>query len=163
RFLQTRPADGHLDHQRIGRPGFDRWRPGPETRYELSTHACHQHLVVNPLRSDRWDLLLGGQRHLFSGPGNLPSLCSTPQPTGAPPAPNPAAQSPTGSAPQSPVVFVSTKPAELLHTAGGPQYKTEQGSGLMYIANTDSQVLYNPNGGTVYVLLSGRWFSSTAG
>ncbi len=60
----------------------------------------------------------------------------------------------------SPVVFVSTKPAELLHTLGAPSYKTESGSGLMYIDNTDSQLFYNPDGGTAYLLLSGRWFAS---
>ncbi len=31
-----------------------------------------------------------------------------------------------------PVVFVSTKPAELLHTTGEPAYQTETSSGLMY-------------------------------
>lgn len=76
-----------------------------------------------------------------------------------PPSDQPARTS-TDPGAGSPVVFVSTKPAELLQTKGAPQYKYEEGSGLMYLANTDSQVLYNPLGGTVYLQLSGRWFSS---
>ena len=64
---------------------------------------------------------------------------------------------------QSPVVFVSTKPAELLQTTGAPSYKYEEGSGLMYLANSDSQVLYDPEGATAYLLISGRWFASKPG
>ena len=71
-----------------------------------------------------------------------------------------AANNPNTPSPESPVVFVSTRPAELLQTDGKPAYKTEEGSGLMYLANSDSQVLYNPEGGTVFILLSGRWFKS---
>jgi hypothetical protein len=63
----------------------------------------------------------------------------------------------------SPVVFVSTKPAELLHTLGEPAYQTESGSGLMYLANTDSQLLYDATNSTAYLLLSGRWFASHPG
>jgi len=68
----------------------------------------------------------------------------------------------SGGAADSPVVFVSTQPAELLHTLGEPVYKSEEGSGMMYLANSDSQVLYNPLGGSVYLLLSGRWFTASS-
>ena len=71
-----------------------------------------------------------------------------------------AANNSAGPSAQSPVVFVSTRPAELLHTVGAPNFQTEEGSGLMYVANSDSQVLYNPEGGNAYLLLSGRWFTS---
>ncbi|HVM51028.1 MAG TPA: hypothetical protein VMU04_23570 [Candidatus Acidoferrum sp.] len=73
------------------------------------------------------------------------------------------ASKPAGTNADSPVVFVSTKPAELLHTTGEPSYQTESSSGLMYAANTDSQLLYDPKGSAAYLLLSGRWFVSRPG
>ena len=60
-------------------------------------------------------------------------------------------------------VFVSTKPAELLHTLGQPAYRTESSSGLMYIENTDSQLLYDPVGRAAYLLMSDRRFVSRPG
>jgi hypothetical protein len=75
-------------------------------------------------------------------------------------APKGRTANPGTAASSNPVVFVSTKPAELLHTIGQPVYKSEDSSGLMYLANTDSQLLFDPDGGTAYLLISGRWFSS---
>jgi hypothetical protein len=96
------------------------------------------------------------QAESISGPWSVASrppaaVAALTPPSNSPPAPGTS---------EIPVVFVSTQPAELLHTVGGPAYKTENGSGLMYVANSDSQLFYNSMGGTLYLLLSGRWFSA---
>lgn len=57
-----------------------------------------------------------------------------------------------------PQVFVSTKQATLLSFDGPPTWTPIDGVQALYAANIDQPVL--KQNGTVYVLLSGRWFST---
>jgi hypothetical protein len=60
-----------------------------------------------------------------------------------------------------PAVFVSTKPAEIIVTAGPPQFEPVKGTGLQVVKNTESALFFYPSSGTFYFLTSGRWFAST--
>jgi hypothetical protein len=59
-----------------------------------------------------------------------------------------------------PKVYVATEPTELISSSGEPEYTPIDGTELMYMSNTDSDVLMNLNGLDKYVLLSGRWYMS---
>lgn len=60
-----------------------------------------------------------------------------------------------------PVIFVSTKPAEIIVTDGPPQFDPVKGTGLQVVKNTESALFLYPATGTFYLLTSGRWFAST--
>lgn len=64
------------------------------------------------------------------------------------------------SASQAPAVFVSRQPAELLLLRGAPNYVSVQGTDLLWVSNTDSDVFRLGKTGAVYLLVSGRWFSA---
>ncbi|WP_311027986.1 SH3 domain-containing protein [Mesorhizobium koreense] len=61
---------------------------------------------------------------------------------------------------QAPKVFYSDKPAELIQFKGDPKYEPVPGTGLEWVSNSDGDVFRARNDGTVYILLSGRWFSA---
>ncbi|HOD66099.1 MAG TPA: hypothetical protein PKM94_05340 [candidate division Zixibacteria bacterium] len=61
---------------------------------------------------------------------------------------------------EAPAVFVSTVPAELLLLEGEPEYEAVAGTRLFWVRNTESDVFRLGTDGTVYLLLSGRWFSA---
>jgi hypothetical protein len=61
---------------------------------------------------------------------------------------------------QTPVVFVSTKPADIIVTNGPPQFVPVKGTGLQAVKNTTSTVFFEPTSGRYFVLISGRWFAS---
>ena len=64
-----------------------------------------------------------------------------------------------GAAPaELPAVVISTKPAELIQTAGEPKYEPIPGTDLSFISNTDSAVFRHQKTQQSYVLVSGRWF-----
>jgi hypothetical protein len=69
----------------------------------------------------------------------------------------PARAAPRASVPR---VFVSTRPAELLLLRGEPQYEPVEGTRLLWVRNTDSDVFRLGPGGSVYYLVAGRWFSA---
>lgn len=58
----------------------------------------------------------------------------------------------------TPAVYVSTRPAEMIQTAGAPQLQTIPGTGLLEVQNSASDVFMNTGDQRYYVLLSGRWF-----
>jgi len=64
------------------------------------------------------------------------------------------------SAKDVPNVFVSTKPAELILVKNGPIYSPVAGTKLVWVSNTESDVFREGEKGTVYFLVSGRWFSA---
>jgi hypothetical protein len=66
----------------------------------------------------------------------------------------------TVSASVLPTVFVSTTPAELILLRGAPQYDPVAGTKLVWIRNTESDLFRLGQNGTVYYLVSGRWFSA---
>src|SRR5262249_26272256 len=66
-----------------------------------------------------------------------------------------------GRAPASiPRVYVSTKPAELILLRGAPNYVLVNGTRLLWVSNTESDLFRAGKDGPVYFLISGRWFSA---
>ena len=61
---------------------------------------------------------------------------------------------------KAPQVFVSLQPAELILLTGEPNYLAVQGTGLLWVSNTESDVFRMGKTGTVYYLVAGRWFSA---
>jgi hypothetical protein len=59
-------------------------------------------------------------------------------------------------------VLVATEPTELIVTQGEPNYRLLEGNDLLYMSNTESDVLLEIQSQRYYVLLSGRWYSSWA-
>jgi hypothetical protein len=59
-----------------------------------------------------------------------------------------------------PKVFVSTTPGELILLTGAPAYVPVPGTQLQWIRNTDSDLFRMGQGGLVYYLVAGRWFSA---
>lgn len=65
-----------------------------------------------------------------------------------------------GATQVTPTIFVSTKPASIIVTAGPPKLVPVAGTGLQRVANTDSTLLFDTAEGHYYLLLSGRWFTA---
>ncbi len=61
---------------------------------------------------------------------------------------------------QAPTIFVSTKPASIIVTAGPPRFAPIAGTGLQRVANTDCTLIFDPAQKRFYLLLSGRWFAA---
>lgn len=61
---------------------------------------------------------------------------------------------------KAPKVFVSTTPAELILLTGQPNYLVVDGTNLLWVTNTESDVFRMGRTGAVYYLVSGRWFSA---
>ncbi len=59
-------------------------------------------------------------------------------------------------------IIVRTKPAELLQSNGEPDYTSVEGTSLLFMSNTDAAILMDINTQLYYVLISGRWYSSTS-
>jgi hypothetical protein len=61
-----------------------------------------------------------------------------------------------------PTVFVSTRPAELIALQGEPRYFPVSGTGtkLLWVSNTESDLFRMGEGGPVYYLVAGRWFTA---
>jgi hypothetical protein len=59
-------------------------------------------------------------------------------------------------------IIVSTEPAELLQSNGEPNFTPVQGTNLLYVKNSDNDIFMDVTGQQYYVLLSGRWYRSSA-
>jgi hypothetical protein len=59
-----------------------------------------------------------------------------------------------------PKVFVSSEPGELILLTGEPSYLLVQGTSLLWVSNTESDVFRMGKTGPVYYLVAGRWFSA---
>jgi hypothetical protein len=59
-----------------------------------------------------------------------------------------------------PKIIVSTEPTELISSTGKPEFKPLADTDLLYMSNTDSDVLMEIKTQEYYILLSGRWFVS---
>ncbi|MEW6660487.1 MAG: hypothetical protein AB1424_17715 [Thermodesulfobacteriota bacterium] len=59
-----------------------------------------------------------------------------------------------------PEIIVSTVPAELLATAGEPQYTPIKDTNLLYLSNTESNIFMDTASQDYYALISGRWFKT---
>lgn len=76
--------------------------------------------------------------------------------------PQAAAKPADGKKPVPPVIIVRTKPAELLQSEGEPAWAPIQGTGLLYMTNTEDNIFMTTDKNAYYVLLSGRWYRSAA-
>lgn len=61
---------------------------------------------------------------------------------------------------EPPSIIVVTKAAELILVDGDPDYKTIEGTILLYVLNTESDIVMDINTQQHYVLLAGRWYTS---
>ena len=60
-----------------------------------------------------------------------------------------------------PKIIVSTEPTELISANGKPEFKALSGTDLLYMSNTDSDVLMHIKEQQYYILLAGRWYASS--
>ncbi len=61
---------------------------------------------------------------------------------------------------QAPKILVVTKPSELIVIQGEPDYQTIDGTSLLYVKNTENDILMDINTQMHYVLIAGRWYKS---
>jgi hypothetical protein len=61
---------------------------------------------------------------------------------------------------QAPELIVSTVPAELISTDGDPKYTPIQGTSLLYVDNSENDIIMDITSQKHYILLAGRWYSS---
>jgi len=61
-----------------------------------------------------------------------------------------------------PEIIVRTKPAELLQSDGEPKFAPIEGTDLLYMTNTDNQIFMTIDKQQYFVLISGRWYASSA-
>jgi len=59
-------------------------------------------------------------------------------------------------------VVVSTRPAEMIQTNGQPTWEQIQGTGLLYVSNSQNDIFMDQASNSYYVLLSGRWYKSAS-
>ena len=57
-----------------------------------------------------------------------------------------------------PQIIVATQPTELVVSDGEPKFESVQGTGLLYLSNTPSEVFMEVTTQHYYVLLAGRWY-----
>lgn len=61
---------------------------------------------------------------------------------------------------EAPELIVSTRPAELIIVDGQPDYQSIEGTSLLYVNNSESDIIMDINSQEHYVLLAGRWYYS---
>ena len=61
---------------------------------------------------------------------------------------------------KAPQVFVSLEPAELILLQGKPKYEKVEGTALLWVSNTESDVFRTGTSGAIYYLVAGRWFAA---
>lgn len=65
------------------------------------------------------------------------------------------------ASPRETHIVVATVPTELLQTDGDPQYKTISGTSLLYVSNSPNEIFKDVNTQKTYILIAGRWYSSS--
>lgn len=64
--------------------------------------------------------------------------------------------------PVIPKVIVRTKPAELIQTDGEPDFAPVEGTSLLYLKNSEDDVIMDIASQDYYVLIAGRWYAGKA-
>jgi hypothetical protein len=110
-----------------------------------------------------------GNRFYLEGSGRWFAASSISGPWSLAQSPPPDVSALTTNAPTAsladeapPQIIISTSSAELLVTAGAPDYRPIHGTKLQYVADSNCQIFYHPEERAVYLLLSGRWFKATS-
>jgi hypothetical protein len=62
---------------------------------------------------------------------------------------------------RGPLVFFTSKPAELIQLDGEPVYSTIPGTQIVYATNTENDLFFHNGERYFYYLVSGRWFKAT--
>jgi hypothetical protein len=57
-------------------------------------------------------------------------------------------------------IVVTTEPAELIQSKGEANFSAVDGTGLLYVSNSENDIFMDINSQQYYVLLSGRWYKS---
>ena len=57
-------------------------------------------------------------------------------------------------------VYVRTEPAELLQSRGEPQYRAIEGTELLYMSNSENDIIMDIQSQQYYILVAGRWYRS---
>lgn len=57
-------------------------------------------------------------------------------------------------------ILVTTEPAELIQSKGEANFSAVDGTGLLYVSNSENDIFMDINSQQYYVLLSGRWYKS---
>jgi len=119
-------------------------------------------LLIHDQASERFYLLGDGQWFAagsITGPWSLAQSPPAAVAALSPAKTNGAVARAGGPAPR---IIVRTKPAELLVTAGVPDFRSIRGTALQYAADTDSQLFFDTKNREAYLLLSGRWFKAAS-
>jgi uncharacterized membrane protein YgcG len=61
-----------------------------------------------------------------------------------------------------PEIIVRTKPAELISVSGEPEFASIEGTNLLYVENSENDIVMDIETQTYYVLIAGRWYASKA-
>ncbi len=106
----------------------------------------------------RWlstaDILAGPWAPAASVPDAVTSLAAAQQAAQQDPAPAPGTPAPR--------VLVATQPTELIQTTGPAEFGPIDNTNLLYVTNTDRDVLMDIDSQSLYVLLAGRWFTAAS-
>jgi len=68
--------------------------------------------------------------------------------------------SPAGEPGPPPKIVVATEPTELIVTEGKPEFTPVAGTELLFMSNTESDVLLDVASQQYYVVLAGRWYTA---
>ncbi len=61
---------------------------------------------------------------------------------------------------EAPELIIETKSAELIMVGGQIDYKPIEGTSLLYVANSESDILMDIDSQNHYILIAGRWYNS---
>lgn len=90
----------------------------------------------------------------------IPSNVSRFAEKNAPEKPDQADDSEASEPTAPPSIIVVTEPSEVIVTDGEPDYKAIEGTNLLYVDNTDSDIIMDINSQEHYILVSGRWYKA---
>lgn len=60
----------------------------------------------------------------------------------------------------APNLIIVIEPSELVLTEGEPDYASIEGTSLLYVKNSESEIIMNVNSNEHYILIAGRWYHS---
>ena len=62
--------------------------------------------------------------------------------------------------PVIPAIVVRTKPAEVIQTDGEPKFEPVKGTNLLYVKNSEDDIIMDIDSQQYYVLVAGRWYTT---
>jgi hypothetical protein len=95
-------------------------------------------------------------------PKEISALAPEPEPLDAEDLEEDAAAADAAEPGPPPKIIIATEPTELISSTGEPEYTPISGTELLYMSNTDSDVLLHLTRQLHYVLLSGRWYAGNS-